>query len=41
MDFFLRKDVVKMSDVVRFFEMDWKNGLLFAAAVIIVAVFLI
>lgn len=30
-----------MSDILKFVELDWKNGALFIAALIIVAVFLI
>ena len=30
-----------MSDIVQLMEMDWRNGILFMAAIIIVAVFII
>ena len=30
-----------MSDIIKFMELDWKNGLLFVAAIIIVAVFIL
>lgn len=30
-----------MSDILKFVELDWKNGALFVAALVIVAVFLI